>query len=526
MVVAVVALLLLVAGDRIERPPPRPATLAAYWAGEARWQLAAKWTSTDIGQPDPYSGAHLEIVGDRWYLFNRGRRPGTCPDGEFRVGVQVRESADRGRTWSAPVMAIEPAPGTPWSCAASDGDAVYEPATRTWRYLFQCKTDGGSWNGCYAERIAASPMGRFAAPTGNPVIRSGDLWGAICDAGDDCAGRPVGGEGTFNIFHRDRSGYWISFHGWDGARAFRGVAKTADFRSFVADRPDAGVPPDAILDDGDADGFRERWVGGRSVGAGAGTIAVEDGRFYALNEFADISLGCTDGQNWDLGLFRSASPASTAWEPFPGGNPIVASSHAAEAAGGRSAGCNVLYPSLFRDPATGGWYLMHGRSSANPAYHGIYLYRLVRDESALVNEDFASGDARGWVASAGLRLTVPRLPNGSPDGTRFLSFGCGGPGCGSVHQDVPVAGAPAGFAFGGSFRAESGSGAIRLAVQQLDQRGRVVRDDAMRFTVGPEYRRVRGSGTVAEEARVLRYGLSPAGGGTYGADNLFLTLAR
>jgi hypothetical protein len=500
---------------RDEEPEPRPAaTLADYWAGRARWELAAKWT----GELDA-SGAHIEIVGDSWYLFNRGRVGGTCPDGEFRVGVQVRESTDRGRTWSEPSMVIPPAPGTPWSCAATDGDAMYDRARGVWRYLFQCKADGGGWNGCYAERRGASPMGAFSNQAENPVIRAGELWGEICDPGDGCAQQPLRDEGTFNIFDRDSRGWWVSFHGSDGTRGYRGIAVTPDFREFVVDRPDVGVPSDAFLDAGDATGFREAWVGGQSIGAGAGTIVVEGDYRYALNEFADISLACTDGQRWDLGLFRSASTASTGWEPFPGGNPIVFSSLAPEA-NGKPPGCNVLYPSLFRDPATGTWYLMHGRGTSDPAHQGIYVYRLVADTSLLVNEDFAAGDARGWTAPPG--AAVLRLPNGSPDGTPYLSLSGG-----NLTQDVPVGDALSGrdFTFGGTFRADgSPSARVRLAVQQFDGAGRPLGDDTADLVAGATYQRARGSGTVRKGTRVLRY--AAAAEGAVAADNLFLTPAR
>ena len=198
---------------------PSP-TLADYWAGAARWKLARKWTDADLGQPGAGSGAHVEIVDGRWYLFNRTPPRGTCPDGERRVGVHVRASGDRGATWGAPVPIIEPTPGSQWSCAGSDGDAYYDETRRTWRYLFQCKTETGGWQGCYAERSDSDPMGPFAPPPDlrNPVIRSGELWGEICDPGDDCGGQPVRDEGTFNIFRHGDGGFWVSFHGAAGPR--------------------------------------------------------------------------------------------------------------------------------------------------------------------------------------------------------------------------------------------------------------------------------------------------------------------
>jgi hypothetical protein len=531
---------LLIAGGDGEPAPPESASLAEYWAGSARWELAHKWTGASLGQTAPFDGARIEIVGDRWYLFNRTNLRDRCANGDPQVGLQVRESPDAGRSWGAPVPVVTPAPGTPWACAAADGDVIYDEGRGVWRYLFQCLDDDpsdGGWNGCYAERRGASPMGRFSAPgrPANPAIPGGSLWSVICDAGDDCA-RPAGqppirDEGTFDIFGFDGRDFWISFHGSDGVHGFRGIAKTPDFSagSYVVDAPEAGLPDDAILDAGDATGFRETWASGGPVGAGAASIVAEGGFLYALAEFPDLSLKCTVGQNWDLGIFRSGTATSTTWEPLPQGNPIVWSSREAEQ-DGTAQWCNVLYPSLFRDPQSGSWYLMHGRGTPDPEYAAIYVYRLVRDESLLVNEDFARGDAQGWATPPGsaLGLSVPRRPNRSPDGTPYLALGCGVAPCPpdqSAYQDVAVTPELRGrrFSFGGSFRAESGSGAVQVAVRQLDARGAVVRQDVTGVDVGARYATARGSGTVEDDAVTLRYVLFPKGSQHFGADSLFLT---
>jgi hypothetical protein len=527
----IVAVAVLLPSDGEAPASEAPATFADYWRGDARWAFERKLTAAELGQEGPQSGAHMEVVGDRWYLFNRADRPGTCGT-EARMGVQVRESADRGATWSAPVIVLDPAPGTPWACAATDGDAFYDEGSGKWIYLFQCKAEGGNWNGCYAERAGPSPMGPFRARAKNPVIRSGDLWGAICDPGDDCGQRRVIDEGTFNIFDHAGGYFWISFHGFDGVHGYRGIAKTPDFGrgSFIVDRPAEDVPADAFLDAGDARGFHEQWAPGGPIGAGAGTVVREGDRFYALNEFADISLRCTDGQNWDVGMFRSASTASVRWKPFPGGNPIVASSRAPEA-NGQSLGCNVLYPTLFRDPSTGSWYLMHGRGTTDRANNGLYIYRLVRDPSLLENGDFASGDTRGWThLPVGVtNFDVPRLPNVSLDGTPYLTFNCGAPVCApdaSVFQDVPINPGFAGrtFDYGGTLRTDGGDGTLTMAVHQLDATGVVIHTDALDLPIGPGFATHGAQGTVLPGVWRLRYQLYPKTAQTFAADNLFLTV--
>jgi hypothetical protein len=509
-------------------------TLADYWRGEAVWSFERKLTGAQLGQGAPQSGAHMEVQGHYWYLFNRVQRPGTCPSGEQRVGVQVRESRDRGATWSTPAIVLDPAPGTAWSCAATDGDAFYDQARGKWLYLFQCQADGGGWNGCYAERARRSPMGPFAAKAENPVIRGGDLWGSICDAGDDCGQQTVVDEGTFNVFHYDGRYFWISFHGSDGVHGYRGIAKTADFRrgSYLVDRPDEGVPADAILDAGDAMGFHEQWAPGGPIGAGAGTIVQERDHLYALGEFPDISLRCTAGQNWDLGMFRSDSSASADWEPFPPGNPIVASSRAPEA-DGQPLGCNVLYPTLFRDPSKGSWYLMHGRATIDPANNGLYIYRLVRNTNLLDNGDFARGDISGWTyLPAGVtNVDLPRLPNGSPDGTPYLAFNCGAPTCAtdaSVFQDAPIKPGLVGrrFDYGGTLRTDGGEGTLTMAVHQLDTGGALIHTNAVNLRIGPGFTNHVATGRVLPGAQRLRFQLYLKTMQTFAADNLFLHVTR
>lgn len=522
-------------------PPDRPPALGDLWSGRAGLVLDKKWSSTSLGRPEggAYAGAHIEVVGGTWYLFHRRTHPGSCEGhapGSQRLGTEVRASVDRGATWGPPATVVAPTPGTPWSCAATDGDAVYDVDSGTWRYLFQCQGAAGGWHGCYVERRAGSPLGEFTAPKPdpNPVITPGQLWGAICDdAGDECARSPgdaaIGDEGTFNVFRWDGDGWWVGFHGYDGSRAYRGIARTTSFRrdDWQVDGA-GGTPSDAVLDARDAIGWRENWAPGGPVGAGAASILENDGRYYQLAEVPDMSLGCTRGQNWNLGLFRSASLSSTRWEQYPGGNPIVYSSRAPDATGEMTF-CNVEYPGLFEDPATGTTYLMHGRISADPANDGIYVYRLEWDRNLLFNGDFWRADAHGWEPHPGtpVQLLVKRFPDESPDGTPYLSFNCGDPTCAagqSVHQDVPVQPGAAGdrLAFGGSFRTDAGEGRLDAAVLQLDDAGNVIESTVVPVNATSAYAEARGELEVHERARRLRFELYPRTPGSLHADNLYL----
>jgi hypothetical protein len=410
-------------------PPAAPPGLSDLWAGRAALVLDRKWTSTELGTPagGAWAGAHVEIAGGRWYLFNRRAHASGCPGhgADFvQAGTQVRASQDGGATWGAPAEILAPRPGTPWACAATDGDAFYDPGTRTWGYLFQCLGDGPGWNGCYARRRAEIPFGEFTADGSNPVIASGDLWSRICDdAGDGCA-RGAGEEGTFDVFAFDGEGWWVGFHGYEGAHGYRGIARTTSFErdGWQVDGA-GGTPPDAVLDAADAAGWHESWNPGGPIGAGAGSILEERGWYYQLAEVADLELECTPGQNWDLGLFRTRRLASVTWAQYPAGNPVVYSGRGQEGMTGPER-CSVGYPRLFRDPESGITYLTPGRRSADPAHDAIYVYRLEWDRNLVANGDFGSADTEGWQALAGTsaQLSARRFPEGSPDGTPYLAF--------------------------------------------------------------------------------------------------------
>jgi hypothetical protein len=530
-------------GELLPPPPDRPPGLADFWAGRASLVLDRKWTSTSLGMPGGggYAGAHVEIVGDRWYLFNRRTDQGTCAGkapGAFPMATVVRASLDRGRTWGPATPIIEPTPGAPWSCAATDGDAVYDGEAGTWRYLFQCLGDPPGWHGCYAERVAADPMGAFAAPPGaNPVVTPGALWDRICDdpKTDDCASPAgptrVSQEGTFGIIDRDESTWWVGFHGYDGRNGYRGIGRTRTFRSgdWQVGGKD-GTPTDASVDAGDAATWRESWHAGGPVGAGAASVLEDDGAYYQLVEVPDVDLACTPGQNWDLGLLRTRDLASTRWEQFPGGNPIVYSSRApGDNGGAEPIRCNVEYPVLFEDPRSGVTYLMHGRLSNDPGYDGIYVYRIEWDRNLLRNGSLWRADADGWRTLAGTtaQLSVERYPDSSPDGTPWLAVACGSDPCNghqAVYQDVPVERGLEGaeLAFGGSIRADAGEGRLQVGLLQLDADGKVVSSSAVDVTAGEAYVRARGTFDLDGRTRALRLQLVPLTQGRMRADNLYV----
>jgi hypothetical protein len=520
-------------------PPNRPPTLADLWGGGASLVLAQKWTSTSLGVPGggTYAGAHVEVQGRKWYLFNR-RGDGMACGGRpsvLSMATQVRASGDRGRTWSRPTDIVAPTPGTPWSCAATDGDAVYDAGTNTWHYLFQCLADSGEWAGCEVERHDVSPVGPFSTPSGlaNPVIGSGQLWSQICASTRARCHRGPGQSsirdaGTFTMIPAAGGGWWVSFHGYDGIEGFRGIARTRTFAPGdwqVSGR--GGTPTDAALTAADAGSWRETWKPGGPVGPGAAGLLEQGGYFYALAEMPDENLMCTPGQTWDLGLFRTRSLASTRWATPPRGNPLVYSSRVPGPTG-EVPGCSVQYPNLFMDPASGTTYVMFGRASADPAYDGLYVYRLEWNRNLLGNGDLWRADADGWTTYPGTttQMSVLRAPDNSPDGTPYLAFNCGTSACTgseSVYQDVTVAARLHGdiVAFGATVATDSGSGPLDVALIQLDASGREVTRATITTTATARYARVRGTAKIESSTTRLRFQLYPRNPVTFRADNLY-----
>ena len=286
----------------------------------------------------------------------------------------------------------------------------------------------------------------------NPVITPGTLWGRICDdPGDECrraagsARSPTRARSTSSA--RDGDGWWVGFHGYDGAHGYRGIARTRDVpaRRLAGRRRAAARRPTPRLDAGDAAGWREYWAPGGPVGrrrrerssrrtaayyqlvevpdveprlhAGAelGPRAVPDRATSASTTLGAVSRAATRSST------RAASPTPTGDVDPPATSSIPACSRIRRRA--RPTSCTAAL-------------------SDDPAYDGIYVYRLEWDRNLLAQRRLLARRRRRLGAAA----PAPRRSCGRArartsrrTGRRTSSFNCGAPRATAgraVYQDV------------------------------------------------------------------------------------------
>ncbi len=356
-------------------------TITDFWNQKAEFKYSFKLTAAGTGWPSGFTGgAHVEVVGNDWYLFTRkvnwGMKPEYCHGIiDDTLSMEIRKSSDEGRTWSHSTDMVINTPNTPWECAVTDGDAFYNPTENKWHYLSQCLSREGHWSGCHFTRNGTDPFGLFTPDQNNPVITPGEIWSKICtNPNSDCyklANYPISkitDEGTFDIFDFQNGYYFIDFHGFNNARGYRGIAKTKDFNSWE------NINNDATLDLKDALSFSTHWDQNGPIGFGAGSILKNNGYFYLISEAADKNLGCTPGQNWVIGMFRSTNIASTSWEKLPAGNPFFTPNNF-PTQDPNPLPCYPAYSKIFTD-ATGKTYLHSSMSSYDQNLDGIYFYEL------------------------------------------------------------------------------------------------------------------------------------------------------
>lgn len=515
-----------------------PATLQDYWSGNAEWR-SFRTLSVNQTNPDIYAdGSKVKAIGNIWYLFYRkvSQAPsGQCSGtGGVQIALLVRKSTDQGASWSGPTTVFTP---DATRCMITDGDFYYNAKQNKWRSLQQCYIQGSGWDGCYFERSGQDPMGEFTEPLQNPVIKGGasrDLWKNICtNATKDCylqaGGNNVSDAGTFEIFRYDGVYYYIGFHGYDGVRGYRGIAKTADFKTYIAGNPNKNVPADAILDKNDATNWREAWQGGGSIGFGNASILYQNSYYYMLAEAADMNLACSNNQNWDIGIFRSKSLTNTTWQQYPKGNPIFYSTKKPYK-NGTTQPCSPAYAQFLQDPLTHEIFLYFGRTNTeNWNDYGLHIYKLVRSVNILQNADLWTCRVDPWKTTSGssqvTAIAVSRDTDDSSDGNCYLAASCNGSSCQgdqSIYQEASVGSiSNRTVTFGGKFASAQGTGSADLVLWQFGPSG-IIRSDSIPVSLGTAYSEFSKTITLDPAATTVRHQLYMTSPIAYKADEMYI----
>jgi hypothetical protein len=323
------------------------------WQGNESFQPIVNMqiqTKPNSGSPFVDSmdeGTQIVVLNGIWYLFNReygfAASPAQCQYDFARI--VVRSSADRGKTWSSEVVIARPNQSA-GECALVDGRAYWDADTGTWHYLAQVLKSDATWGIDHFTLNTPSPMAKFIPDSGNPVVKSGALWSRICGPGKSC---PSGtkDEGTPEISAKSNGLYYVTFHGaYVSAQSppvvsgYRGVAATRDFHTWTTSG--SGLPNDAIWSSKDCQAWNVQWNSATGcIGGGYASSLITWQYTYMLIESADISLICTTGQNWVIGLARASTfTGSGHWDQFAG-NPLMDLRSGAP--------CAIQYATLFTD---------------------------------------------------------------------------------------------------------------------------------------------------------------------------------
>jgi hypothetical protein len=377
-------------------PTPTAAgpSLDDFWNGRANFEFVRTWQFPSNDNPVyDYvlynSQAYIAPVGNIWYRFSReaispwsgdanAAKPSYCQRDYARFVLHA--SGDQGATWTSRTVLVDPAPGTPWECAALDGTAYFDAGMKTWHIVFQCLARDGHWAICHALRTSTDPEGPFLIDP-RPSVIGGSIVGKI-------GLRHFFDEGTPQIVEKVGDRFYMTFHAYDGVRGVRAMAWTRNFKDWSVDN----TTP--LFDSLTCTGWNVAWSGG-CIGGGWADVVRIGSSYYMLIEAADENLGgsCTLRKHWVFGLLRTASLTAPAWQPLPGGPGIIFNS-AQPYSAGKVLPCGVSYAQLWQ--SNGDIYLSVHRmpmpeQPEGPAT-GYYVYKL-RTGAPVASYSFEHGSA-------------------------------------------------------------------------------------------------------------------------------------
>ena len=301
-------------------PASAKPTLDDLWRGKAHLEQVGELSfGQDVRGRASETASWFVARHGVWFAFSRANaaRPASlCKNDHMQV--VVRESRDKGRSWSSPVVAASPGISREGDgCAILDGSSFYDQASGTWHLLAQCLDvqNRGGWSLCHYSRRSQSPLGAFAPDPANPVVRGGQLWSRLCGPGRACPAGIVD-EGTPDIVAKRPDGFLVTIHGYHPASraGFRAVIATPDFRRWTTSG--GSLPGTAILSARDCAG----WLPG-CVGFGQASTVFANGRIYLVAESMDRGLGCVKNQRWVFAIMRSRTGAwprsNGGWDRLP-----------------------------------------------------------------------------------------------------------------------------------------------------------------------------------------------------------------
>lgn len=352
--------------------PAAESMMEELFGGRAQLSLVRKMPETNAG------GAWIFVNEGIWYLYDRkplhlpvSTVPDMCKRGEDTTwGITVRESHDKGLTWSDEKFIVKPTlnPNSADACQVLDGATFFDSETGTWHIWAQClgsslpDSNFNRWSMCHY--VSHGPTEEFNRPI-NFLSGGGSIWKDICSKPNSGCEVNVSDEGTPEILYKKDGYFYVTFHGFLAPKGYRGMARTKDFVSF--ETTGGNIPQGAFMIDQDA----QSWNPG-SIGPGKGSTIITSQFIYQLIEAPTVDLRCTPGQNWPVGLVRAAlGSGHGSWAPAAD-SPLIRPE--------AGVSCGISYANIFVDgDDLYVYYLRYFNEMRTPREWNLYKVTLKND---------------------------------------------------------------------------------------------------------------------------------------------------